>query len=575
MPAVPSDATPRWRILLAAGVIMLAALAVYHNSLQVPFTFDDRESITQNPTIRQLWPIGPAFSPPAGVGVDGRPLANFSFALNYAYGGLAVRGYHLLNLAIHIGSGLVLLGVVRRTLLQPVLAQRCGAAALPLAAAVAVIWTVHPLATEAVTYVSQRTESLMGLCYLLTLYCFMRGTESPAPGRWFVPGVTACLLGMASKEAMVTAPLMVFLHDRTFCAGSFREAWRRRRPLYFGMAGTWLMLGTLPASLYARGAGFGFKVDGGTYALTECRALVHYFRLAVWPHPLVFDYGSGVFVRRAAEAAPAAAILAVLAAATAAGLWRRSATGFLGAWFFIILAPTSSIVPVPLQPVAENRMYLPLAAVVALGVTGVHALAGRRSRILLIVLAAGLAGLAVQRNRTYQSETELWADTTVKCPDNGRAQYNLANALTRAGRIPEAIPHYEQSLRLKPDDFAAHNNLGLSLVRLGRVPEAIAHYEAALRLKPDFAEVDNNLGLALAQTGRLTEAVRSYRAALRIRPDLAEAHFNLGNALLKLGRVPEAITHYERGLRLRPDAHGIRRELNRLREFQQSTAREN
>ena len=179
-------------------------------------------------------------------------MVNLSLAINYALGGMATWGYHALNLAIHILAGLTLFGVVRRTLLQPSLLTRFGQAALSLALAVAVIWTIHPLQTEAVTYIAQRAESLMGLFYLLTVYCFIRGTESETPGIWYKLSVAACLLGMASKEVMISAPLMVLLYDRTFVGGSFRQAWERRRPLYMGLFGTWLLLGYLVVGTHNR-----------------------------------------------------------------------------------------------------------------------------------------------------------------------------------------------------------------------------------------------------------------------------------------------------------------------------------
>jgi hypothetical protein len=158
-------------------LILVAGLWAYHNSFRAPLIFDDAFSITRNPHIRHLWPIWDALSPASKSFVGGRPIVNLSLALNYALGGLAVRGYHVFNLAIHLLAGLTLYGIVRRTLLRPGLSERFGASAEWIALAVALLWTVHPLQTEAVTYISQRCESLMGLFYLLTLYWFICGVE--------------------------------------------------------------------------------------------------------------------------------------------------------------------------------------------------------------------------------------------------------------------------------------------------------------------------------------------------------------------------------------------------------------
>ncbi len=327
-------------------LVIAAALLAYYSSFTTPFIFDDLFSVSRNPSIHHLWPVWSALSPPVNTFVGGRPVVNLSLAVNYALGGTRVWGYHAVNLAIHILAGLALYGIVRRTLLCPLLRERFGASAMRLAMAVAVLWTVHPLQTEAVTYISERCESLMGLFYLLTVYCFIRGTNAPRSSGWFTLSVLACGLGMASKEVMVTAPVMVLVYDRTFVSGSFREAWTRHRRLYLGLAGTWLLLGWLMVGLHYRDVGFGLGITGWAYALTECRVVIRYLWLALWPHPLVFDYGRVVAIRHIAAVAPSALILAVLAAGTLFELRRQPAFGFVGAWFFMILAPTSSLVPV-------------------------------------------------------------------------------------------------------------------------------------------------------------------------------------------------------------------------------------
>jgi tetratricopeptide (TPR) repeat protein len=549
-PAVPPH---RSRIILGGGIIVLAALAVYYNCFVVPFILDDPSSVASNASIRHLWPIWDALSPPANSVVGGRPVLNLTLAVNYALGGTAVWGYHAVNLAIHILSGLTLYGVVRRTLSHPPLRGRFGVSAMRLALAVAVLWTVHPLQTEAVTYVSERAESLMGMFYLLTLYCFIRGTESPRSAWWFTLSVVACLLGMGSKEVMVTAPLMVLLYDRTFVSGSLRGSWTRHRWLHLGLTSTWLLLGYLMTGLHYHGVGYGLGITWWAYSLTECRTVIRYLWLALWPHPLVFDYGQFAAIQHIAQVAPYALILAVLLAGTLFELRRQPAIGFVGAWFFMILAPTSSLVPVLGQPMAEHRMYLSLAAVVVLGVMGVHVLIGRRTVAVVVALAIALGVLTWRRNQDYSSEIAIWDDAVAKCPQNPRAHTNLGIALSQAGRLPEAIEHLEQALRINPDYDEAHNNLGNALTRSGRLPEAIEHLEQALRITPDLAEAHNNLGAALERAGRLQDALGHYEQALRINPDLAVAHCNLGNALTRSGRLPEAIEHLEQALRIKPD----------------------
>lgn len=550
-------------------LVIAAGLLAYHNSLTGPFIFDDVDSILENPTIRRLWPIWEPLSPRIWQ-VQGRPLTNLSLAINYALGGYEVWSYHVLNLAIHLLAGLTLLGVVRRTLLQPTWRGRFDTTALPLALAIAVIWTVHPLQTESVTYVVQRAESLMGLFYLLTLYCFIRGAESPSPGKWYAFSVTACLLGMASKEVMISAPVMVLLYDRVFVAGSLREAWRRRWPLYVALATTWILLGYQMVST-ARGGGYFVNMPRETYALTQLYAIAHYLQLAVWPHPLVFDYGTHA-AASIAEVVPHALIVALLLGGTLVSFWRWPSLGFVGVWFFAILAPTSSVIPLATQTIAERRMYLPLAAVVAVAVFGAftfgkHLLGARQGLDRWVgwsatgAVALLLGFLTIQRNFDYRSALAIWQDTINKCPDNPRAHLYMGNALSDADRLEDAIQHYEQALRISPDFAKAHNGLGIVLARTGRIPEAIEHFEQAIQFKPDLADAHYNLAHALIVVGKVPEAVEHLEETLLLKPDDVEAHYNLGNALAGLGRLPEAVAHWEQAVRLKPDFAEARNNL--------------
>jgi protein O-mannosyl-transferase len=543
-------------------LIVAAGIWAYRNSFTVPFLFDDHSSVENNLTIRHLWPIWNALSPSPTSVVGGRPIVNLSLALNYALGGTSVWGYHAFNLAVHILAGLALYGIVRRTFMWPALRERFSAAVERLALAVAIIWTVHPLQTEAVTYLSQRCESMMGLFYLLSLYGFIRGAESRRSAGWFALSVAACWLGVASKEVMVTTPLLVLLYDRTFVSGTFREAWTRHRRLHLGLASSWLLLGYLMAGLYNRGVGYGPGITWWGYALTECRTVVHYLCLAVWPHPLIFDYGEYMPTWHLADVAPYALILALLVGGVLFELRRHPAIGFVGAWFFIMLAPTSSVVPIMGSPTAEHRMYLPLASVVTLTVVGAVALGKRlfheQQGVLLGYVAGGFAVvlftfLTIQRNWDYNSEVTIWQDTVEKRPNTPRARYNLGVVLVQQGRLPEAIEQYEQALRIKPHYAEVHYNLGVALVQQGRLPEAIGHYEQALQIKPDFTDAHDNLGIALMDEGRLPEAIGQYEQSLRIKPDDAEAHYNLGIALMGQGRLSEAIEHYEQALRIKDD----------------------
>ncbi len=549
--------------LVAAALVVAAALAAYSTSFSGPFVFDGRPTIIDNPSIRHLWPIGPTLHPPPiGSPVSGRPITNLSFAINYALGGLEVRGYHALNLLIHILAGLTMFGIVRRALASPATNQAASFHSRPfvIAVAAAVIWTVHPLQTESVTYVAQRAEALMGLFYLLTLYCFVRAcTNKTAAHRgssfWLGLSLLACLLGMATKEVMFTAPLMVLLYDRTFLAGSFRQAWQRRRAFYLGLASTWSLLAYLMAGAGSRGGtvGFGTAVPWWAYALTQFQAIALYLRLSIWPHPLVIDYGlkwGGPPVVIAIDGL----VVAALVAATVIGILRRSPLGFLGAWFFVILAPSSSVVPIATEIVAEHRMYLPLAAVVVLGVSGLYDALGKKSMAVFFVLAFGLAFVTARRNGDYRNALALWNETVEYAPDNPGAHNNLGKAYLEGDDIPAAKREFAEAVRLAPGLPGARNNIGVVLFREGKVNEAIAEYEAALRLDPRYADAAANLGRALTQADRISEAIARFKEALQLEPDNPITHVSLGTAYLHSGRAAEAIAEYHEALRLRPNS---------------------
>jgi tetratricopeptide (TPR) repeat protein len=548
-------------------LIIVAGVGAYANSLEGAFVFDDLRAIVNNPLIREplaRWQT---------ILTIGRPVLTLSLAANYAISGLKPWSYHVFNITVHVTAALLLFGLARRTLRLPGIPVRYATRAEWLALAIALFWVLHPLQTESVTYLTQRAEALMGMFYLLTMYAVLRGATSDRPGRWYAVAVLACALGMGSKEPIATAPLTVLLYDRIFLARSVREQWRLRKWLYLGLAATWLLLivsfqvalGIVPDRV--GGGGMGFHVETvrpWNYFISQAAVILHYLRLVCWPRPLCLDYEWPVATSIREMVLPCLVVLALLLL-TAWALWRYPRIGFLGAAFFIILAPTSSIMPI-VDLAFEHRMYLPLAAVIALVVlagdwllermadTMSWSAAGKTSisALICLIIAGSLMAGTIERNRDYQSQSAIWRSVVKARPGNLRARYNLALALTSEGRRTEAMEQFEEVLKTDPRHVQAHTDLGLLLAGRGQWDQAIEHYKTALANDPNRIEALNGLGSALVETGHIDDAIKYFRRILDMKADHFPAHFNLAQALMLAHHEDEALEHYAQANRLRP-----------------------
>lgn len=575
----PAADVPKRFARAAGGLTLVAAVAVvYANSLDVPLVLDDATTIVNNPSIRNLAALGQVLFPPPEIYSAGRPLLNLSFALNYAFGGTAVTGYHVVNAALHALAGLVLFGLTRRTieLARNVRAAsaRGGAPGRPpagvapeiIALVIAIVWVAHPVQTASVTYVSQRAESLMGLFYLLTLYGFVRAVTESSRG-WFAVAVLACACGMATKEVMVTAPLLALLYDRQFVSGTLRAAWTRHRRILCALAATWVVLAALMlgSQVSQRGIGLGHNLDRLDYLRIETRAVLHYLRVCFWPEPLIFDFGPQLAVPAGAELAARGLAVLLLLAGSVVAFWRGRAVGFLGLGFLLLLAPTSSLVPVAGQPIAENRVYLPLALAVAGAVVGVFSILGNRAAALAVIALLPLGGLTHRRNEVLRDEVRLWADTLQKQPMNVRALTYLTFAQIAAGQPDRAIATMRAGIERMPGIPELHNNLGVYLYQAGRMTEALQHLREAVRLNPKQGSARLSLGQVLLAAGDPGGAAGEFAAAAALNPRDATAHNFLGLALVRAGRAAEAIPHFQAALTLKPDFAEARANLDAVR----------
>lgn len=567
------DVATASRVRLHLSILAAAVILVYSSSLRGVFILDDHESIPENSTIRSLWPLWRCFLPPERTTVAGRPFLNFTFALNYAISGTQTWSYHVFNLLIHCGAALFAYGVIRRTLLSPRMRERYASAAGNIALACVLVWAVHPLATEAVTYVVQRSESLIGLLLLGVFYLTIRGAEASRPWKWYAPAVILSLLGMCTKEVMVTAPVLLLLYDRIFLADSWAAVKKQRWGLYASLAATWIVLIFVSAGGRMESAGFGLaEATPLQYFRTQLGVVAHYLRLCFVPAPLLIDYLWPIASGWGSVLLPGLPVM-LFGIATLILLIRRPEYGFWGVWFFVILSPSSSIVPVVTEVAAERRMYLPLLGVVFLVVLlvswglrrwmrGDQRRTATAGAALLGSVALVLGCMSFVRNTDYYDAERMWLQVLKHRPQNARAQYNLGYLYEAQGRNDEAVQRYRETSRLKPDYVEAYSNLGLLLMRMARYSEADEAFTKALKFKPAMAQLHQNYGMSLTEQGRRDEAYAEYKEALRLSPHDAGILYNMGNLLAEMGRNGEAVSHYRKVLELEPGFYQARMNLS-------------
>jgi Flp pilus assembly protein TadD len=505
--------------------------------------------------------------------VSGRPVSNYSLAMSAALDRAIGApgeplGFHLGNIVLHLACGLLLLGVLRRTLRQHA-GEDASAPGDLLAVGIAAIWLLHPLQTEAVDYLTQRTELLVSWCYLAVIYCSIRAWDAqPARrGGWYVAGIAACLLGMGSKEVMVSAPIMVVLYDVAFRLGGWRDlarVTRGRQRFYAGLVATWLLLAALVASS-TRAPG----VSGVTplaYLHTQGWAVLRYLRLVLLPFGLSVDYGMRAM--SGWRGVPGLVVLAALALGTIRA-WRTPSTrwlGFCGAWFFLLLAPSSSVVPVPTEVAAERRIYLALAAVIVVLVIGGAELVRRiqwstmtRRQVwgvaIMTVAVAACFMLTGRRSAEYNDPEALWRGAVAVRPDNARALNNLASTIGDASpdRADEATGLFRAAVAADSSYTPALFNLGVAELQDGHFDRAEDLFRRDTALDPNDEPAFLKLGTLLFARGALDQAAVPLTRATLLEPGDADAHAALG--LVELRRGNHQAAHRELRTALDLDPH--------------------
>ncbi len=564
----------RWTPFLMAAL----TLAAYSGSFQAPFILDDK-LIMNSPGINRLFPLE----------FRSRMLVDFSFRLQAAFGMINPADARAVNILMHLASGILLFYFLRITFrrMRPALPGDAGPGA---AAAISALWLLHPLNTQAVTYVCQRYESMMGTFFIMTCFFFALSLDSKRPHIPANLSLAACALGMLSKEVMAAAPPMLALYDLVFSGDKPSVVFRKRWKFHLATHLTMIILALALAGSMARNITGNITVAAGTtfpqHLANQAPAILGYLRLIIIPRGLCFDHGLDIS-SSIAQLLPSIAVVAAMLGLSLLYLARLRPPGFAGAWFFLILIPSSAVVPLN-DIFVEHRVYLPSIAVISVIVISAQAMLHRINQrfrpkalaaasITTALICLALAAATYSRNMVYRSQESIWRDVIAKRPGNLRAWISLSAGLLEDARYNECIQtclklldrittdrarleieharipaniHKMRLGRILAAETGAHNNIGLALHATGRFSEAAGHFRQATVISPSDTRARHNLAVSLLRLGHTTDAITILQDLLAGNPSDQWAHSSLGDAFIAAGNDVSALNHYDRALAL-------------------------
>lgn len=552
-------ATSAWWDRGRIAGLVAATIVAYANALRGPFQFDDFHAIVENPAIRDLSSFVPLLSPTAEYPlqlIKPRWVGDLSFALDYRLWGIDPRGYHLTNLFVHLAAVLLVYRLGLLLLRAPRLETTAVAAhAKEVSFWAAAGFALHPLQTQAVTYVVQRFASLATLLVLVAAVAWFEarrrwgGAETRRVVGLTVVAVLASALAMVTKEMVVTAPLLILLADFLLFAGATAKR-----------LATWLPLGATPGLAFA-GAIFGRPllerlsaagadtgaVMGMTHAdflLTELEVVATYLRLLVWPagQNVFWDYPieHSLF---APKALAALALLTGLGGGAVLATWSRRAPPELRlvswgiAWFFGALVVESGPILI-IDVINEHRVYFPSVGLFLAASVGLFTLARRVARptafrIAGLVLLAAWGLATSRRNAVWERGVTLWEDCAAKSPALPSPLFMVGLSWERENDWARAAEAYQRSLAVDPRYFPARLGLRAMCTKLGRSdcalhasatlaflegnsPQALRLWQQGLQVNPRYAAMHYGIGLVLERAGQPALAGEAFTEACRL-----------------------------------------------------------
>lgn len=509
--------------LLLLSVILIATAVSYSNAIHGEFQFDDDTFITENPGIKNLSNLFPK-NIASLLSPGSRLLAMLTFSINYRVGGMSVEGYHMLNILFHLMSTVLIYFFFMGILSSQPFRDSLGSKPDSLACVIAGIFALHPIQTQAVTYVIQRAEVLASLLYLLSLLFLIRFSDSygkKSLAFWLLAALSF-FAGWLSKQVVITAPAVFFLYVLFF---------GERRHLKKSILGispiivAGLFFGVREILSFQGSTHIGFNIRGlgqPEYFFTEMSVLLTYIRLLFFPvnQNLDYDYPIyrsffnidviGLFLFWL--------VILIISFCTlkVQGRWKYHARGmgFGVLWFLTILLPTSSLIPLA-DVIYEHRVYLAMAGIIFSIALGTDMLffalkrryAGNAYQILVIfimVLFTFLPAATYARNRVWLTKSSLWLDVVKKSPMKSRPHNNLGNCYYLKRDFIPALRHYQIAINLDPENAEAYYNTAVTMEMLGRKADAVFYYlkfreKAHGRYTPLVKDIERKLGV----TGRV------------------------------------------------------------------------
>ncbi|MBU0503705.1 MAG: tetratricopeptide repeat protein [Candidatus Omnitrophota bacterium] len=547
------------RYTLSALGICLLGLIIYSNTFRSPFFFDDFSGIVNNSSIKNLHNLKSIFNfwPP-------RFITHLSFAVNYHFSRLDVFGYHLLNIIIHLGSSILTWLFCLAVFSTPAMRkERITSHKYLISLFAGLIFAVHPVQTQAVTYIIQRAASLATFFYLASLFFYIRSRLSnPAINSrnfYYFLSLLSAIVAMSTKEITITLPLMIILIEYCLFKKEMGINWKRTYPFLS-------MLLIIPAALLTAGLidSPGMKMTSGylpairtvNYILTEPRVIVTYIRLLFVPVNQNLDYDYPIaksLLELPVLYSLLLIIIIVIIAFRAYPKFRLISFGIF--WFFLTILPESSIMPLQ-DVIFEHRLYLPMAGFsIFLASIAYYAIGRKNLFSMTLILGLIINWYAVStynRNFYWKDGITLWNDTIGKSPNKAGPYVSRGIVYIQRKEFDKAMFDFNRALRIDNNYPQAHNGQGVVYGNRGEYESAVSAFTRALNLDAKYAEAYCNRGLAYTAKKDYVKAEEDFNRVLNVYPNYTPAYISLGKLYSQTNKYLEALAQYNNALRLEP-----------------------